>query len=157
MWILEDYYKDIWSHSRRIIVGNLPCSLPSLFLGKVLAFDRRDAHVLFLRVEKTVFSYNLVSRELNRIFETSEDYGGEDNCLGFIIPYEFPRIPLSIWNCTLIVQPPTDCLGMVKCKVVNSRKPTGDNLNAIGSLQNNRPGVSQAVINSFSHSTAAWG
>ncbi|KAM7507556.1 hypothetical protein LguiA_018009 [Lonicera macranthoides] len=104
MWILENYFKNVWSHTRRIVVGNMLLSLPSLFLGRVLAFDRTDARVLYLRVKWTVFSYNIVSREANKIFEIRKDYSGEDNCLDFLIPYEFPRIPLSVWHQPLTVQ-----------------------------------------------------
>ncbi|KAM7502175.1 hypothetical protein LguiB_001079 [Lonicera macranthoides] len=91
-------------------VGVTPMvSVPAGIWERVLAFDRTDAHVLYLRVKRTVFSYNIVSRETNKIFEISKDYGGQDNCLGFIIPYEFPRIPLSIWHCPLIVRKSRGC------------------------------------------------
>ncbi|KAI8531015.1 hypothetical protein RHMOL_Rhmol11G0104600 [Rhododendron molle] len=95
LWILKDYDRGEWSTPRRIVVEKLSTSLS---FGCLLAFDRMDPGLLFIRVKKQIFSYNCVNEELKLLCEISKDYGGEENCLGFIIPYELPRIPATIPN-----------------------------------------------------------
>ncbi|KAF7127432.1 hypothetical protein RHSIM_Rhsim11G0048400 [Rhododendron simsii] len=108
LWILKDYDRGEWSTPRRIAVEKLSTSLS---FGCLLAFDRMDPGLLFIRVKKQIFSYNCVNEELKLLCEISKDYGGQENCLGFIIPYELPRIPATIPNGMM---PEYDrCLGYV--------------------------------------------
>ncbi|KAH7845562.1 hypothetical protein Vadar_003566 [Vaccinium darrowii] len=93
LWILKDYDRGEWFPPCRIVVENLPTSL---YFGCVLAFDRMDTGLLFIRVKKQIFSYSWENEELKLLLEIRKDYGGQENCLGFIIPYELPRISLTI-------------------------------------------------------------
>ncbi|KAH7845392.1 hypothetical protein Vadar_001438 [Vaccinium darrowii] len=97
LWILKDYDRGEWSPPRRIVLENLPTSL---YFGCVLAFDRMDPGFLFIRVKKQIFSYRCENEELKLLLEISKDYGGQESCLGFIIPYELPRISPTIPNGT---------------------------------------------------------
>ncbi|KAL7187718.1 hypothetical protein ACSBR1_037725 [Camellia fascicularis] len=86
-----------WSHTSVINVGNLP---ESLFLGCVLEFHKMETPVLYLRVKRKIFSYSLFDGVLQELFRITKEYGGGENCLGFIIPYHLPRISLSIPSIT---------------------------------------------------------
>lgn len=97
LWILKDYDRGEWSTPRHIVVENLSTSL---HFGGLLACDRMDPGLLFIRVKKEIFLYSCENKELKLLCEIRKDYGGQENCLGFIIPYELPRIPLTIPNST---------------------------------------------------------
>ncbi|CAL5440739.1 unnamed protein product [Camellia sinensis] len=86
-----------WSHTSVINVGNLP---ESLFLGCVLEFHKMETPVLYLRVKRRIFSYSLFDGVLQELFRITKEYGGGENCLGFIIPYHLPKISLSIPSIT---------------------------------------------------------
>ncbi|KAL7187695.1 hypothetical protein ACSBR1_037704 [Camellia fascicularis] len=86
-----------WSHTSVINVGNLP---ESLFLGCVLEFHKMETPLLYLRLKRRIFSYSLIDGVLQELFRITKEYGGGENCLGFIIPYQLPRISLSIPSIT---------------------------------------------------------
>ncbi|CAL5435656.1 unnamed protein product [Camellia sinensis] len=94
LWALN---RGTWSHTSVIYVGNLP---ESLFLGCVLEFHKMETPLLYLRVKRRIFSYCLVDGVLQELFRITKEYGGGENCLGFIIPYQLPRISLSIPSIT---------------------------------------------------------
>ncbi|XP_028103969.1 uncharacterized protein LOC114303026 isoform X1 [Camellia sinensis] len=96
-----------WSHTSVINVGNLP---ESLFLGCVLEFRKMETPLLYLRVKRRIFSYSLINGVLQELFRITKEYGGGENCLGFIIPYQLPRISLSIPSFTPQDLPSNDVL-----------------------------------------------
>ncbi|KAL7167936.1 hypothetical protein ACSBR2_038383 [Camellia fascicularis] len=86
-WALN---RGTWSHTSLINAGNLP---ESLFLGCVLKFHKMETPLLYLR-------YSLINGVLQEVFRITKEYGGGENCLGFIVPYQLSRISLSIPNNT---------------------------------------------------------
>ncbi|KAI7988871.1 hypothetical protein LOK49_LG13G02326 [Camellia lanceoleosa] len=94
LWALN---RGTLSHTSVINVGNLP---ESLFLGCVLEFHKMETPLLYLRVKRRIFSYSLIDGGLQELFRITKEYGGGENCLGFIIPYQLPRISLSIPSIT---------------------------------------------------------
>ncbi|KAI7986229.1 putative F-box protein [Camellia lanceoleosa] len=102
LWALN---RGTWSHTSVINVGNLP---ESLFLGCVLEFHKMETPLLYLRVKRRIFSYSLINGVLQELFRITKEYGGGENCLGFIIPYQLPRISLSIPSKTPQDLPATD-------------------------------------------------
>ncbi|CAL5359222.1 unnamed protein product [Camellia sinensis] len=96
-----------WSHTSVINVGNLP---ESLFLGCVLEFHKMETPILYLRLKRRIFSYSLIDGVLQELFRITKEYGGGENCLGFIIPYQLPRISLSIPSFTPQDLPSNDVL-----------------------------------------------
>uniref|UniRef100_A0A6N2LFY4 F-box domain-containing protein n=1 Tax=Salix viminalis TaxID=40686 RepID=A0A6N2LFY4_SALVM len=91
VWTLDDYYRRIWSPRHCIVINNLPAD--SLFYGKFLAFDRKDINVIFFRLQRQIFSYNQIKAELKEICSIQKEYGDDDICSGFILPYEVSTIP----------------------------------------------------------------
>ncbi|KAJ6698137.1 hypothetical protein OIU79_011631 [Salix purpurea] len=67
VWTLDDYYRRIWSPRHCIVINNLPAA-DSLFYGKSKA-------------------------ELKEICSIQKEYGDDDICSGFILPYEVSAIP----------------------------------------------------------------
>lgn len=149
MWVLEKYYEGKWSHARRIVIDGFPPSTPSAYFGKVLGFDRKDPNVIYIRLKKTVYSYNIVERVASEMFVISKDYGGEDNCFGLIIPYEFPRIPMSIWHIPLMApvsNPDTTNGAMIKNKANYARGGSRAIPNAFPNVRQNSMPAGTAVI-----------
>ncbi|KAL7166412.1 hypothetical protein ACSBR2_037148 [Camellia fascicularis] len=59
-------------------------------------FHKMETPILYLRLKRRIFSYSLIDGVLQELFRITKEYGGGENCLGFIIPYQLLRISLSI-------------------------------------------------------------
>lgn len=93
MWTLTDYFDGVWLPTGDIVVDKLP---RSLYFGRMLAFDRTEPRLLYLVVGSDIFSYSCISGELKKLCKIVKEYGGRENCLGVIIPYELQNITPSI-------------------------------------------------------------
>lgn len=93
MWTLTDYFDGVWLPTGDIVVDKLP---RSLYFGRMLAFDRTEPRLLYLVVGSDIFSYSCISGELKELCKILKEYGGRENCLGVIIPYELQNITPSI-------------------------------------------------------------
>lgn len=86
VWILEDYHAGTWSNRHQVRVNRLT---KSLFGGRVLAFSRSDAHLVFLRVdERRIVSYNYMTGEMKEVGVLKKTYKGDDRWDGFVVPLE---------------------------------------------------------------------
>ncbi|KAL7187714.1 hypothetical protein ACSBR1_037721 [Camellia fascicularis] len=69
-----------------------------------------ETPILYLRLKRRIFSYSLIDGVLQELFRITKEYGGGENCLGFIIPYQLLRISLSIPSFTPQDLPSNDVL-----------------------------------------------
>lgn len=90
VWILEDYYAAVWSNCLRVRVDNVESSL---YGGRVLAFSRTNAHIVFLRVKNRIISFNYMTGKVNRVGPMHKFYSScEDRWDGFVVPLEVPSV-----------------------------------------------------------------
>ncbi|KAF5189158.1 hypothetical protein FRX31_021256 [Thalictrum thalictroides] len=93
LWTQVDYYRNIWSPMHWIVMSNLPAPLTT---GSVLAFDRKDAQVVYLILNKKVISYHLKNQEFKELQDLTEDNYHMSNCAPYFCSYELPRSLASI-------------------------------------------------------------
>ncbi|KAF8389224.1 hypothetical protein HHK36_025917 [Tetracentron sinense] len=102
LWTLEDYYQRKWCLSYRVVIDIdvLPRCLLSC---PVVAFDRRDPHVVYFNSGKRIFPYDLKNKELKPLHDTILDYPTTTKFHGLVCPYELPRCLQFLQSVTLML------------------------------------------------------